>query len=358
MSTSGFRSIAGLLQATGKAENGQQGMAGVFSLVPEVGDPLAIHKFKQIAGPSPSFNTYCDIDRLLQTLTHAVAGLLKNGKRRTWNIALADKHGNCCGGAFNDRPDIATTSALEGDLRAVFGGVIMTNYEITDTIATILLRHRTNGVRRLLSAVIAPSFTPEAIATLRGTSDKIALLQNDALATLNDASLDTAMRFRYVRGGFLEQPNYTFVPHLLGAKCMGPLPDESVLDDVAFAWAIGSTSNSNTITLVRNGRLIGNGVGQQDRVGAAELAIKRALDAEKMLEPDERKRIGVRGAVAYSDSFFPFKDGPLKLIEAFVRTIFATSGSIRDAEVAEVCVAKATTLLLLPDRDARGFYAH
>jgi len=44
--------------------------------------------------------------------------------------------------------------------------------------------------------------------------------------------------------------------------------------------------------------LIGNGTGQQDRVGAAELAVKRAIDAghKEMLS----------GAAAYSDSFFHF----------------------------------------------------
>jgi phosphoribosylaminoimidazolecarboxamide formyltransferase/IMP cyclohydrolase len=340
--------IKGILQRMGKAENGQQGMMSHYAFMPESGDPLALHKFKQVAGPAPSYNTLCDVDRLLQTITHAVAGLLKNGRQRQWKIALAAKHGNCCGGAYSELDSHATQFAIEGDLRAVFGGVIITNFEIDAAIATDLLQHESKGVRRLLAAVIAPSFTAHAVELLKGKGDKCVLLANPALASIDATSLDTHARIRYVRGGFLEQENYTFVPHLLGSECIGPLPDESRLTDMAFAWAIGSTSNSNTITLVSHGKLIGNGVGQQDRVGAAELAIKRAHDAGH----------AIRDAVAYSDSFFPFSDGPLCLIQAGVHAILATSGSIRDHEVKDACIAHETSLLLVPDTEARGFFGH
>ncbi|MBP9757200.1 MAG: hypothetical protein KBD06_01210 [Candidatus Pacebacteria bacterium] len=336
------------LQRMGKAENGEQGMMAHYALMPESGDPLALHKFRLVSGPAPSYNTLCDVDRLLQTITHAMAGLLKNGRHRSWKIALAAKHGNCCGGAYSEFSARATQFAITGDLRAVFGGVVMVNYVIDEAVATDLLRHEMKSGRRLLAAVAAPSFTDEAVRLLKGTTDKCVLLSNPALAVIDGSSLDTHKRLRYVRGGFIEQENYTFVPHLLGAECVGPLPDESRLTDIAFAWAIGSTSNSNTITLVSNGMLIGNGVGQQDRVGAAELAIKRAHDAGH----------AVRGAVAYSDSFFPFPDGPLRLIQAGVHAIFSTSGSIRDQEVKDVCIAHDTSLIMLSDGEARGFFGH
>ena len=69
--------------------------------------------------------------------------------------------------------------------------------------------------------------------------------------------------------------------------------------DLILAWAICATSNSNTVTLTRDGGLLGNGVGQQDRVGCCELALKRAADAGH--EP--------AGAVAASDSFFRSRTG-------------------------------------------------
>ena len=335
------------LQRIGKAENGQQGMMSHYAFMPERDDPLALHKFRLVAGPAPSYNTLCDIDRLLQTITHAIAGLLKNVPHKEWKIALAAKHGNCCGGGYDEHESVALESAIDGDLRAIFGGVVMTNFAITYDEAATLLRYRSEG-RRLLAAIVAPSFTDDAVKLLKGKADKIGLFENASLALINEASLDTAPRLRYVRGGFIEQHNYTFIPHLIGAECIGELPKESTLTDVAFAWAIGSTSNSNTITLVKKGALIGNGVGQQDRVGAAELAIKRAHDAGH----------AIRDSIAYSDSFFPFTDGPVTLMKAGVRTIFATSGSIRDDDVKAACEAHNVTLLLLPDSEARGFYSH
>ncbi len=347
MTTPNIFTVSGRLKEVCKGENGHQKGAGLYSVSPVVSDDsLAIRRFHHMAGPELSYNGYCDMDRLLQTMTHAAAALEVNkiGPRA---IALAVKHGNCCGGAYNDTPERALQDAVIGDLRALYGGSVMLNFRVTKECAEILIHFRSEG-RRLLSAVIAPSFDGEAIDILKGKSNKIALYANPALENIDRSSLDTSKRFRHVRGGFLVQDNYTFVPHLLGAQCVGPRLIEHLLADLAFAWAINATSNSNTITLVKDAMLVGNGVGQQDRVGAAELAIKRAKDSGHTLH----------GSVACSDSFFPFSDGPLHLIQAGIRTILSTSGSIRDVEVRAVCEARDTTLLLIPDSDARGFFGH
>jgi phosphoribosylaminoimidazolecarboxamide formyltransferase/IMP cyclohydrolase len=118
--------------------------------------------------------------------------------------------------------------------------------------------------------------------------------------------------------------------------------------DIILAWAISSTSNSNTVTITKNNMLIGNGVGQQDRVSCCQLAIKRATDANH----------DTKGACAYSDSFFPFVDGVEVLSKAGIKTIFATSGSVRDEEVKKFCSDNGISLAMLPDKDARGFFGH
>lgn len=115
-----------------------------------------------------------------------------------------------------------------------------------------------------------------------------------------------------------------------------------------LAWAIGATSNSNTIALVKDGMLVGNGVGQQDRVGAAKLALMRA----------ERSKHEVKGAVAYSDSFFPFPDGPETLIDGGVATILTTSGSLKDPATIELAASRGVPLYMIPDRLGRGFFGH
>ena len=124
-----------------------------------------------------------------------------------------------------------------------------------------------------------------------------------------------------------------------------------------LASAIGATSNSNTITIVRDGRLVGNGVGQQDRVGAAKLAISRADDAAHSLD-ESKNEADLAGSVCYSDSFFPFADGPKVLIDRGIKTIFATSGSVHDGEVIDFCKNAGATLVMFPDKIARGFAWH
>jgi phosphoribosylaminoimidazolecarboxamide formyltransferase/IMP cyclohydrolase len=259
-------------------------------------------------------------------------------------------------GAPQAENEYALRRMVEGDTRAIFGGFVMVNFEIDADLAQILIAYAMpSGQRRLLDGIVAPGFTPEAIAYLKRKGDKCRLLANPALAHLSRDSLDQARRLRQVRGGFLAQPNYTFVlvfEHVQHPP-VDPLPGQLAIDvriyeDAMLAWAVGSTSNSNTIALVKDGMLIGNGVGQQDRVGAAQLALQRACDAHH----------DVHGAVAYSDSFFPFPDGPTVLAKAGIKAIMASSGSLRDKEVRQACAELGVTLLMIPDAEARGFYGH
>ena len=305
-------------------------------------DALAIHNWIQVAGSPMSYNNICDVDRMMQTVTHIGAGFEKNFTTVP-KIAIGVKHGNACGAGVGATQFEAVDKMLVGDLRAIFGGSVMLNFPVDEKIAEALIHNFSpEGVRRLLDIVAAPSFTPEAIEILSRKKGKCRLLVNPNIEKAGINSLDTEKRFRYVRGGFMEQPNYTFVPSF-----------ESQLKnkDVLLAWAIGCTSNSNTITLVKDGRLYGNGVGQQDRVGAAKLAIFRADEANN-------GKADLSGAAAYSDSFFPFPDAPEVLINRGIKTIFSTSGSVNDEKIIELCKNKNVNLILLPDTEARGFYQH
>jgi phosphoribosylaminoimidazolecarboxamide formyltransferase/IMP cyclohydrolase len=328
-------------------ENGYQVPAALYSCGGN--DKFALDRFEVVQGTAPSYNNLCDLDRLLQTSTHIAAGFDVNGGKIPY-ISVACKHGNACGAAAADEPGMAVRAALEGDLRAVFGGLLLLNFEVDEEIAEVLMTHKMEGgARRLLDGVIAPAFTEGARELLQRKGDKCRLLANPALAAMNRGSLDVSRRYRYVRGGFLAQPNYTFVPELAsdGVEKLGSASEQN-MKDMVLAWAVGSTSNSNTVTLVRDGMMLGNGVGQQDRVGGCKLAVMRARDAGH----------DTTGGVAYSDSFFPFVDGPEELVNAGVTGILATSGSVRDEEVKKFCAGKGVTLFLYPDSAGRGFFGH
>lgn len=325
-------------------ENGYQKPAALFST--DSGDPLSLDKFELVAGAAPSYNNLCDVDRLLQTITHIAEGF-KVGRGKVPKIAVAVKHGNPCGAAIGEDSIEVIQKTIKGDPRAIFGGLVMTNFPVTEEIAEELLSFEMpKGQRRLLDGIIAPSFDKKAMAILGRKGDKCRFLANPALS---DLSIDNAPRLRYVRGGFLRQPNYTFVMDFKSSDLeKNGKVSESQEDDMLLAWAIGSTSNSNTVTLVKDKMLIGNGVGQQDRVGGYQLAIHRAKSAGHK----------IKGAAAYSDSFFPFVDGPEELAKAGISAILSSSGSVKDDDVKKFCAKNNIGLYLIPDALGRGFFGH
>jgi phosphoribosylaminoimidazolecarboxamide formyltransferase/IMP cyclohydrolase len=338
---------AGLVQATRYGENPQQGQSGLYDL--HTDDPLAIPNFEVAAGSTPSYNNYGDIDRMLQTITHVAAGFDRNFDNVP-NIAIGAKHGNACGASIGADRTKAIEGMLRGDSRAIFGGSVMMNFPVGKPEAETLMHYDIDKGKRLLDVVVAPAFTDEALDILNRKNGKLRALGNVALNNLTEESLDSRLRLRQVRGGFLAQQNYDFVLDIdsedVDKHSTNLLANRA--RDIVLAWAIGSTSNSNTITLVKNHKLIGNGAGRQDRVSAAELAIKTAEDAGH----------SAKDAVAYSDSFFPFPDGPQKLIDAGVSAILTSSGSVKDQEVFSSIIEAGVDLWTVPDKAGRGFYAH
>lgn len=360
---SGF--AARLNSKTKYGENPQQAEAGFYADNRVAADPLGLDKFKHVQGMERSYINMTDIDRLLQTVTHIAAGFGKNFGQVP-AIAVGVKHGNACGAAVAENHVEAVKKMLEGDTRAIFGGVIMVNGEIDKAVSEILMHHAMDGGRnRLLDGVIGASVSDEALELL--SRNKLRVVVNPALGSLNEKSLDDSRRIRPVRGGVLEQPNYTFVMDLSAdyMQSHGELTDEQKRD-LILAWAIGCTSNSNTITLVKGGQLIGNGVGQQDRVGAGQLALTRTtIEPPELAEQNGKLSLTIpldkeklSGAMAYSDSFFPFPDGPEQLAKAGVKAILTSSGSVGDEQVIKALTDAGVRLMMVPDKLGRGFYLH
>ncbi|MFO0702804.1 MAG: hypothetical protein U0514_02975 [Candidatus Andersenbacteria bacterium] len=66
----------------------------------------------------------------------------------------------------------------------------------------------------------------------------------------------------------------------------------------------------------------------------------------------------MEGAVAYSDSFFPFVDGVQVLAEAGIRAVLTSSGSVNDDVVRQYCLEHDVQLFMVPDAIGRGFFGH
>jgi len=357
--------IARSLTPTKYGENPQQADAAFYADNRASVDSLGLDQFEHVQGMERSFINITDIDRLLQTVTHIAAGLDINFGSVP-NIALGVKHGNACGAGLADTAVEAIEKMLEGDTRAIFGGVVMINGAIGKPEAEALMHHAMDGDKpRLLDGVVGASVSDEALELL--SRNKLRVVINPALGNLTQKSIDTTRRIRPVRGGALEQPNYDFILDLSADYMQhhGDVTDQQKRDMI-LAWAIGATSNSNTITLVKDGKLIGNGVGQQDRVGAGQLALTRTTSELPELEVQGENLIlkvtlskqKLQDAVAYSDSFFPFPDGPGLLAKAGIKAILTSSGSVADEEVIKSLTDHGVSISMVPDKIGRGFYLH
>jgi phosphoribosylaminoimidazolecarboxamide formyltransferase/IMP cyclohydrolase len=121
-----------------------------------------------------------------------------------------------------------------------------------------------------------------------------------------------------IAGGFLAQERDIAPEEPASWKTASTrAPSEKESADLRFAWLVCKHVKSNAIVICKDGMLLGAGAGQMDRPSAARLAIAKA---------GER----AAGAVAASDAFFPFPDGPELLLQAGVTAIIQPGGSMQD----------------------------
>ena len=91
-----------------------------------------------------------------------------------------------------------------------------------------------------------------------------------------------------------------------------------------FAWRVCAHVKSNTVIFTRADRTVAIGAGQMSRVDAVHVARLKA------------QSIGVdalRGTVAASDAFIPFRDGLDAVAEAGATAVVQPGGSVKDDEV-------------------------
>jgi phosphoribosylaminoimidazolecarboxamide formyltransferase/IMP cyclohydrolase len=219
--------------------------------------------------------------------------------------AAVIKHANPCGLAVADDITTAYVRAHECDPLSAFGGIVALNRPMTTAAAEAL-------VNVFTEVVIAPSFEPGALDVL-STKKNLRVLR--APAPFRDGR-----SLRGVDGAVLVQDHDAPSADTSSWKVAGTVqPTVAQLRDAVVAWVTCAATSSNAIVLARDACAVGIGAGQQNRVDAARIACTRA---------GER----ARGAVAASDAFFPFRDGPDALAAAGVSAIVQPGGSQRDDE--------------------------
>ncbi|CAL8462205.1 g1736 [Coccomyxa elongata] len=243
------------------------------------------------------------------------------------------KHTNPCGAATRDDLLDAYRLAVRADPISAFGGIVAFNRTVDEALAAEIREFRspTDGETRMFyEIVIAPGYTPEGLQKLKGKSKTLRILEAPLRAP-------SGRSLRQVAGGWLYQEADSLAPEEIDFTAVSETkPTEQQLEDLRFAWRIVKHVKSNAITVAKEGRLLGMGSGQPNRVKSTEIALEKAAE-------------DVKGSVLASDAFFPFSwnDSVEKACQAGVAAIAHPGGSLRDQDTIDCCnkygVALVTT---------------
>ncbi|HEX5003537.1 MAG TPA: bifunctional phosphoribosylaminoimidazolecarboxamide formyltransferase/IMP cyclohydrolase [Bacteroidia bacterium] len=274
--------------------------------------------FTQLSGKELSYNNLLDIDAAL-----ALTGDFDQP------VTAILKHNNACGIAAGPDPMSNWKRALEADPVSAFGGIIVTNQPVDESLAAEI-------GKLFFEVLMAPEFIPGALALLKEKKNRI-LLQ------LNKPQLQD-LQYRTILNGVLAQDRDAAVETASALKTVTRrVPEASEISDLLFANIVVKHSRSNTIVLVKEGRLLAAGVGQTSRVDALQQAIDKA----------GKFKMDLKGAVMASDAFFPFPDCVEIAHQAGIAAVIQPGGSIRDQESIDYCDKAGMAMVVTGTRHFR-----
>jgi phosphoribosylaminoimidazolecarboxamide formyltransferase / IMP cyclohydrolase len=232
--------------------------------------------------------------------------------------AVVIKHTNPCGAATGASPADAYVRAREADARAAFGGIVALNRPIDEAVAKAI-------VSTFIEAVLAPSVESAALAVL-ATKTNMRVVTADLVSLARDGGQE----LRSVLGAVLVQER----DRVSEAGSTWPADGVRVVTTrqptadewraLRFAWRVAAHVKSNTVVFTSTDRTLAIGAGQMSRVDAVDVARMKAT----AIGPDV-----LRGCVAASDAFFPFRDGLDAVAAAGATAVVQPGGSVRDDEV-------------------------
>lgn len=260
-----------------------------------------ISNAKQLQGKELSFNNILDLDGAYETV-----------KEFQEIAAVIIKHTNPCGVAISYSSLAgAYRNARAADPVSSFGGIAGLNRIVDAETAEEI-------TATFMEAVIAPGYTPDALEVFK-KSKNLRLLQAPIFAGHHPGGLD----IKKVVGGVLAQDRDMGSIEEKDLKVVTRRkPTDEELKALLFAWKVCKHVKSNAIVYALKDRTVGVGAGQMSRVDSSKIAAIKGHG-------------NLKGTVAASDAFFPFRDGIDTLAEAGATAIIQPGGSMRDDEVIE-----------------------
>lgn len=273
-------------------ENAQQ-RAALYSRFGD--DEQGVAQAVQLTGLQLSYNNTLDLDAAMEVVREFAEP-----------AATIIKHTNPCGVGLGADIREAWLKAYEGDTLASYGGIVAVNREVDATCALEM-----NKV--FLEAIIAPSFSEEALAIL-AEKPKLRLLTVAGLDTYN-----SGIAFYPIKGGLLLQEMDTAPIKNEFMRVMThrePTPEE--IAQMQFAMTVAKHVKSNAVVLAKDYQVIGVGAGQMSRISSVDMAFNSAQHRSF-------------GAVMASDAFFTFRDTVDACAKHGITAIVQPGGSIYDA---------------------------
>ncbi len=263
----------------------------------------------EIKKGEPSFNNLADINAAMK---------LSISFGKDAKAVSIIKHGNPCGFALKDSLLDSYIHALACDSVSAYGGVVAVN-----GIVDLPLAQEMNKI--FVEVLVAGDITDEALALFEGKKRMKIFTQKTSYLSLPNDDYD----FKHIQGGVLFQEsdnvlseeidNATLVSEVAASK--------SQKQDLKIAYIIAALTKSNCVAYVKDGSLVGIGMGMTSRVDASRAALAKAKDMN----------LDLNGCVCASEAFFPFRDSVDMLHQAGVSAIIQPGGSIRDDEVIQAC---------------------
>ena len=274
---------------------------------------------EQLGGKELSYNNIADTD--------AALSLLREFSEPT---VVAVKHANPCGVGCAETLLEAWQKAYEADTVSIYGGILALNRTVTLDVA-----QATKGV--FLEVLVAPDFTPEALANLQERKN-LRILRLPGCA---DPIAPGSLFLKQVYGGILVQDQDLTVYEKEAARVVTEhQPDAGIQADLDFAMKVVKHVKSNGIVLVKNRQTVGIGPGQPNRITSLQIALDHAGSKAS-------------GSVLGSDAFFPFSDCVDAAAQGGVAAIIQPGGSIRDQESIDACNQNGIAMVFTGTRHFR-----
>ncbi len=300
-------------------ENPHQTAAFYRDLYPAPGSLVTA---RQLQGKELSYNNIADADAAWECV-----------KSFDVPACVIVKHANPCGVAVGADALAAYSKAFQTDPTSAFGGIIAFNVPVDGAAAQAISK-------QFVEVLMAPSFTPEALAVFQAKAN-VRVLEISLAGVKRDGQNAwerglNSHDVKRVGSGLLIQTADNDELKREDLKVVTQLaPTAQQIDDLLFAWKVAKFVKSNAIVFCKDGMTMGVGAGQMSRLDSARIASIKAGHAN----------LSLAGTVVASDAFFPFRDGLDVVVDAGATCVIQPGGSMRDQEVIDAANERGVAMV-------------